>query len=128
MPQSLGKSVLLPQIQSARELRLQVPVPRAKGVAEPVVGAVLGKLIPVVIAPRAEQDILECTHPHSHRLKRQRETWRVGDLVLLDPRQFGAKSGQSGMSNGANEGLEFRLDLESVRTLQDRADLDDLHL
>src|SRR5262245_53657934 len=50
---------LLRPAPGAGELGLEVQVPRAERVSDPVVGAVLMELVPIVVAPRAEERAVE---------------------------------------------------------------------
>src|SRR4051812_47358161 len=61
--QGAGDTELLPLAEGGRELCLQVQMPRAEGVADLVIRAVLQELVAVVIPPRAEERILERVHP-----------------------------------------------------------------
>src|SRR4051812_21166312 len=103
-------------------------MPRAERENDSMELAVLKELIIVVIAPRADERVVECIHPPRHRFERSPEGRSRGNALLADPGQLGAELGELRVAHGANERLELRLDLERAGTLHDRPDFDDLHL
>ena len=125
--QCLVHAELLGLAARGHELGLQVAVRSGERKAHAMERAVLHKLFPIEIPPRAERIGAERREPRAQPRDHLGESGRAVHVRLLDARELGAEQREPGMPHGADEALKLRKRCPIFGPNGDRANLDDLH-